>query len=236
MQHSVPLPLLSLSLLSRGGSLPPLLWWQVPSEVFNHLSCKTPFNWNYPLADKLLEPYQGGDIVVRVFHAGRFRRGSLFSLSLTLFPIVFLRLQFSPPVCLFFFFSQLDDLLFLFISVCCSLFFFLLLHFFPALKVAQSSVLSCLFGDIGAVVAASHRAIYSMIQWALSFLSDTHRPMNRYDTPPLLWAVRSPRLTQLMLPRPASLALCDFKSNSFAAVSSSQPAPAHYALMQKCRN
>lgn len=30
------------------GSLPSLLWWQVPSEVFNHLSCKTPFNWNYP--------------------------------------------------------------------------------------------------------------------------------------------------------------------------------------------
>lgn len=58
--------------LSSEGSLPPLLWWQVPSEVFNHLSCKTPFNWNYLLADKLLESYQGGDTVVRVFHAGRF--------------------------------------------------------------------------------------------------------------------------------------------------------------------
>lgn len=58
--------------LSCEGSLPPLLWWQVPSEVFNHLSCKTPFNWNYPLADKLLEPYHGLDIVVRVFQAARF--------------------------------------------------------------------------------------------------------------------------------------------------------------------
>lgn len=66
--------------LSFGGSLPPLLWWQVPSEVFNHLSCKTPFNWNYPLADKLLEPYQGGDIVAGVFHAGRFCFGLLLSL------------------------------------------------------------------------------------------------------------------------------------------------------------
>lgn len=70
-QHSAFFFLSSLP-LSCGGSMLPLLWWQVPSEVFNHLSCKTPFNWNYPLADKLLEPYREGDIVVRIFHAGGF--------------------------------------------------------------------------------------------------------------------------------------------------------------------
>lgn len=39
----------SLFLHYHRGRLPSLLWWQVPSEVFNHLSCKTPFNWNYPI-------------------------------------------------------------------------------------------------------------------------------------------------------------------------------------------
>lgn len=97
--------LFSSLLVSRGGSLPPLLWWQVPSEVFNHLSCKTPFNWNYPLADKLLEPYQGADIVVRVFHAGRFCCCSLFSLF---FPSVSVSIFYF---CLF--------------SICCSLCFLL---------------------------------------------------------------------------------------------------------------
>lgn len=88
-----------LSLLSSGGSLPCLRWWQVPSEVFNHLSCKTPFNWNYPLADKLLELYQGEDIVVRVFHCFH----SFIACSIALSLIVFLCLQFLPPVCLFLF-------------------------------------------------------------------------------------------------------------------------------------
>lgn len=125
--------------LSSEGSLPPLLWWQVPSEVFNHLSCKTPFNWNYPLADKLLESYQGGDIVVRVFHAGRFCWGLLpFSLYSSLF---------SPLVCLFFCWIDVGCL-FLFISACRSLCLLVFIpissSFFPGLKVAQSNTLPCL--------------------------------------------------------------------------------------------
>lgn len=130
-----------LSLLSCGGILPCLLWWQVPSEVFNHLSCKTPFNWNYPLADKLLEPYQEGDIVVRVFHAGRFSCGWLYFLF---FLIVFLHLQFSPPVCLIFFFPQMGNLNSLFLSVphFVSSFIFSSSH----LNEAQSSIMSYIYG------------------------------------------------------------------------------------------
>lgn len=87
-----------LSSPACGGSLPPLLWWQVPSEVFNHLSCKTPFNWNYPLADKLLEPYQAGDIVAWVFSCWKV----LLLLALLIpFLIVFFCLYFSPVVRLF---------------------------------------------------------------------------------------------------------------------------------------
>lgn len=102
--------------LSSEGSLPPLLWWQVPSEVFNHLSCKTPFNWNYLLADKLLESYQGGDIVVRVFHAGRF--------CWTLLPFSLYSSLFSShlwTVSFFFFLLNWCWCWCLFISVCRSL-------------------------------------------------------------------------------------------------------------------
>lgn len=86
-------------------------------------------------------------MVVRVFHAVRFCCGLLFS-----------QLSFSV-------FTYLWSVFFLlngqsFISVCFYLLLtlspsvFILLHFFPGLKVAQSSTLSFLFGDTAAVVAA----------------------------------------------------------------------------------
>ncbi len=70
---------------------------------------------------------------------------------LALFHIYFfLVLAFSPSL------FQMDDLLFLFISSCCSL----CVRLFPSpplspgLKVTQSSIRSCVFGDTGAAVAA----------------------------------------------------------------------------------
>lgn len=67
----------------------------------------------------------------------------------------------------FLFFSQMDNLNCLFRSVprFVPFFFFSSSHpLFPHLKVALSSIVSCLFADTGAVVAALWSAIYHMIQ------------------------------------------------------------------------
>lgn len=176
---------------SCGGSLLPLRWWQVPSEVFNHLSCKTPFNWNYPLADKLLEPYRGGDIVVRVFHAGRFCSCLLLSLF---FLLSFSLSSILTPRSVSFFF-QLDDLLFF---IYC--FFLFLLPFFPVWKLPSRA--SC-----AVVEALEHEPVST-------FLLICHLQTNEP-----LWGGGT-NFRKIMLVQPKSPCFCVFKSISSAAVSS----------------